>query len=78
MPRGRKPLTEESMELQIEKAQEKVIKTKNTYEKAVEELQRLLDKRDAKRKDELWKAVISSDKSYDEILKLITNTAVEE
>lgn len=78
MPRGRKPLTEESMELQIEKAQEKVIKTKNTYEKAVEELQRLLDKRDAKRKDELWKAVISSDKSYDEILKLIANTAVEE
>lgn len=78
MPRGRKPLTEESMELQIEKAQEKVIKTKNTYEKAVEELQRLLDKRDAKRKDELGKAVISSDKSYDEILKLIANTAVEE
>jgi len=43
------------MEEQIQKAQEKVIKTKAAYDTAVESLQKLLDKRDAQRKDELWK-----------------------
>lgn len=73
MARGRKTVTEETIGLQIEKAQEKVIKAKAAYENAVNILQKLLDRRDAMRKDELWKAVINSDKSYDEILKLVTN-----
>lgn len=34
-------------------------------------LQKLLDKRDAKRKEDLWNAIIKSDKSYEEILKFI-------
>ena len=34
-------------------------------------LQKLLDKRDAKRKEELWNAIIKSEKSFDEILKFI-------
>ena len=34
-------------------------------------LQKLLDKRDAKRKEELWNAIIKSDKPFDEILKFI-------
>ena len=38
---------------QIEKAQEKVIKTKAAYDHAVDALQKLLDKRDSQRKDEL-------------------------
>ena len=50
--RGRKASGTISIEQQIEKAQEKVIRTKAAYEKAVDELQKLLDKRDAKRKDE--------------------------
>ncbi len=78
MARGRKPLTAGNIEQQIEKAQEKVIKTKEAYGNAVEALQKLLDKRDAQRKDELWEAVINSNKSYEEILKLISDTIDEQ
>ena len=77
MARGRKPGTVVgTLEQQIERAQEKVIKTKQAYDNAVETLQKLLDKRDAKRKEDLWDAIIKSEKSYDEILKFI-NTGQE-
>jgi|GEM_PF-883273 len=69
--RGRKPGITISLEQQIEKAQERVIKTKTSYENAVEELQKLLDKRDAKRRDELGQAIIKSPKSYKDILNYI-------
>lgn len=78
MARGRKTPTAENMEQQIEKAQEKVVKTKAAYDRAVEELQKLLDKRDAHRKDDLWKAVINSSRSYEEILRLISDTVDEQ
>ena len=69
MARGRKRgAVTATMEEQIQKAQEKVIKTKTAYDAAVESLQKLLDKRDAQRKDELWNAIIKSSKSYEEIL----------
>ena len=72
MARGRKTGTViGTLEQQIEKAQEKVIKTKQAYDDAVDALQKLLDKRDAKRKEELWNAIIKSEKSFDEILKFI-------
>lgn len=72
MARGRKPgNVSGTLEQQIEKAQEKVIKTKQAYDAAVDALQKLLDKRDAKRKEDLWNAIIKSDKSYEEILKFI-------
>lgn len=71
--RGRKASGTISIEQQIEKAQEKVIKTKAAYEKAVEELQKLLDKRDAKRKDELWTAIVKSQKTYEEIMNFIAS-----
>lgn len=60
------------MEQMIEKARARVIRTKASYDKAVDGLQVLLDKRDAMRKDELWNAVIKSGKSYEEILKLVS------
>lgn len=73
MARGRKAgSVTETLEQQIEKAQKKVIKTKQAYDTAVEVLQKLLDKRDAKRKEDLWNAIGKSEKSYDEILKFIT------
>lgn len=73
MARGRKAGSmAETLEQQIEKAQEKVIKTRQAYAAAVDVLQKLLDKRDAKRKEELWNAIIKSEKSYDEILEFIT------
>lgn len=72
MARGRKRgVVSVTMEEQIQKAQEKVIKTKAAYDTAVESLQKLLDKRDAQRKDELWNAIIKSNKSYEEILKYV-------
>ena len=60
MARGRKAVPE-TIDQQIEKAQEKVIKTKDAYNQAVSSLQKLLDKRDTKRKDELWNAVMKSE-----------------
>ena len=59
------------MEEQIQKAQEKVIKTKAAYDTAVESLQKLLDKTDAQRKDELWDAIIKSNKTYEDILQYV-------
>ena len=77
MARGRKSTTE-TLEQQIEKAQEKVIRTKSAYDNDVASLQKLLDKRDAKRKDDLWNAVIKSKKSYEEILQMLANSTEEE
>lgn len=57
------------------KAQEKVIRTKAAYESAVESLQKLLDKRDAQRKDELWNAIAKSSRTYDEILRYVVESA---
>lgn len=72
MVRGRKSTTVSvTLDQQIEKGQEKVKKTKAAYDEAVRSLQNLLDKRDAQRKDELWKAIINSSRTYDEILKHI-------
>ncbi len=71
MGRPRKNNISDTMEQQIEKAQAKVIKTKAAYDTAVKDLQKLLDKRDAQRKDTLWKAILKSEKTYDEILSYI-------
>ncbi len=78
MARGRKAgTTVATIDQQIEKAQEKVIKTKQAYDAATDALQKLLDKRDAKRKDELWSAILKSEKSYEEILGFIRADATE-
>ena len=63
--------SEETLEQKILKAQEKVARTAAAHEKAVDELQILLDKRDARRKDEVWEAIVNSSRSYEEILGII-------
>lgn len=79
MARGRKTgMTVATIDQQIEKAQEKVIKTKQAYDAATDALQKLLDKRDAHRKDELWCAILKSKKSYDEILGFISAETTEQ
>lgn len=79
MARGRKAgTTVATIDQQIEKAQEKVIKTKQAYDAATDALQKLLDKRDARRKDELWSAMLKSEKSYEEILGFISADAAEQ
>lgn len=78
MARPRKNTVSENIEQRIEKAQAKVSRTKSAYETAVDALQKLLDKRDAQRKDELWNAIVKSKKSYDEILKYIEAESSDE
>lgn len=79
MARGRKAgTTVATIDQQIEKAPEKVIKTRQAYDAAADALQKLLDKRDAKRKDELWDAILKSKKSYEEIFEFIRADAVRQ
>ena len=61
----------ESLLQKIDLAQTREIKTKAAYDEAVGDLQILLNKQDALRKDEIWNAITQSRKSYEEILKLI-------
>ena len=62
----------ETLEAKIEKAQQAVIRTKAAYDSATTELKKLLDKRDALKRDEIMTAVAKSKKSYDEILVFLT------
>ena len=60
-----------SIEGKIEKAQEKVVRSKDRYDAAVAELRHLIAKKDAMMKGELMDAFTKSDKSYDEILEFL-------
>ena len=60
-----KTMGKDSLEQKIEKAQQRVIRTKAAYDEAVDDLQKLLDKQTAFRKDELMKAIENSGKTYD-------------
>lgn len=60
--------TAKVLEPQIEKIQEKVKKTKVAYYNVVNNLQKILDKRDALRIDVLWKLIAKSDKLYEDVL----------
>lgn len=67
-----------SIDEKIAAAQEQVVKAKARYDKAAKELEMLLAKRDAMRRDELWDAVVASGKSYDDILALVRNADGDE
>ncbi len=60
-----------ALETKIEKAQEQVSRTKKQYDAALARLSDLLDKRDALRRDELVKAILKSDKTYEEVLEFL-------
>ena len=68
----------EALEAKIEKAQALVSKTKKQYDAAVAALSDLLDKRDALRRDELVKAIMKSDRTYEEVLEFLGAGAAEE
>ena len=68
----------EALEAKIEKAQALVSKTKKQYDAAVAALSDLLDKRDALRRDELMKAIMKSDRTYEEVLAFLGTGAAEE
>ena len=60
-----------SLDEKIEKAQKEVAVTKNKYDTAVEELNKLLKKQEI-RNHELLRAIESSQKSYEEIISFLT------
>ena len=68
----------EALEKRIEKAQAQVSKTKKQYDAAVAALSDLLDKRDALRRDELVKAIMKSDRTYEEVLAFLSAGTAEE
>ena len=68
----------EALEQRMEKAQEQVSKTKKAYDAAIAVLSDLLDKRDALRRDELVKAIMKSDKTYEEVLEFLNSEKTDE
>ncbi len=68
----------EVLERKIERVQEKVSRAKKQYDDAIAVLSDLLDKRDALKRDELVKAIMRSDRTYDEVIAFLDNNAVEE
>ena len=70
--------SEQTLEYKIEQAEAKVAKTREAYEKAVDELKKLYDIRKAYQRDELLKAMENSSRSYDEILAFITSKDASE
>lgn len=67
----------ETLEKRIEKAQEKVSRAKKQYDDAIAVLSDLLDKRDSLKRDELVKAIMKSDKTYDEVIAFLDNDSEE-
>ena len=68
----------ESLDKKIEKAQELVSRRKKEYDAAVSALSDLLDKRDALQRDELVKAILKSDRTYEEVLVFLNTGGQEE
>ena len=64
-----------SIEEKIEQQKQVVFKAKDRYDAAVEELDRLMKKRDELRNKELLQAFSSSKKSFDEIMAFLQEDA---
>ena len=60
-----------TVETKTAKAQDSVMKAKKKYDNALAELEKLLDKRDALRRDELVNAIMKSSRTYEEIIRFI-------
>jgi len=60
-----------SIDEKIEKAQEDVARAKERYDAALEELKRLLEKKDEQKKAELISIIDGCGMSYDEIINLL-------
>ncbi len=67
-----------SIDEKIAKAQEAVEKTKEKYEAAVKELRALMDKKEAMKKQKLFKEIENSRKSYEEILDFLMSDGAGE
>ena len=68
MARTRRTIT---LDEKIEKAQELVFQMKDKYDAAVEELNKLIKKKQELQRQELLKAIEASPRSYEEIIKFL-------
>lgn len=66
----------ETLNNRIEKAEEVVVATKKKYDMALENLKKLLDKRDSLLRDELVSAILKSNKTHEEILAFLNEDAI--
>ena len=71
MAKARKTRRSVTLDGKITAAQEKVVRAKARYEKAVKALEALMEKREELRRRELMEAVRKSDHTYEEILCFI-------
>ena len=71
MAKARKTRRSVTLDSKITPAQEKVVRAKARYEKAVKALEALMEKREESRRRELMEAVRKSDHTYEEILCFI-------
>jgi len=78
MARSKKTVSLDSINQQIEEAQEAVIKAKKKYDEATEYLKLLLDKRKEIQTNNLMTAIMKSQHSYEEILNYINSEKTEE
>ena len=69
MARTRRTIT---LEEKIEKAQAAVFQAKDKYDAAVGELNNLLKKKQELQKQELLKAIETSERSYEEIMRFLS------
>ena len=63
---------QKSLDSKINKAEDKAIRLKKEYEEAVEELKKLRNEKRKIQAEILLQAIDKSDKSFEEILKIIT------
>jgi hypothetical protein len=71
MAKAKKARRSATLDSKIATAQDKVVRAKARYEKAVKTLEALLEKREEIRRRELMEAVKKSDHTYEEILCFI-------
>ena len=71
MAKAKKTRRSVTLDSKITAAQEKVVRTKARYEKAVKTLEALMERREELRRRELMEAVRKSDHTYEEILCFI-------
>ena len=66
-----------TIEEKIERQKEIVSRAKDKYDAALDELERLMQKRDEARRKELMDAFMNSDRSYDEIMNFLKSDDIE-
>lgn len=71
MAKAKKARRSATLDSKIAAAQDKVVRAKARYEKAVKTLEALMEKREEIRRRELMEAVRKSDHAYEEILCFI-------